>query len=204
MAISPSVVSITSSCPESTDLHRWASQYPRIHVDLGTGDGKFALHLGRQCPNTAVIGIDIALDHLHGALRRHPQNLRFAGHDVLRWPWGAIPVADEVTINFPYGSLLRGLVEGNRDLLARLDAVLGPGSRLEIRVNATAFIATGLDPASGPSAIARSLGHIADLRLETRPLCQAELRLFPSSWSKRLGYGRETTAHLIAGRRTSA
>lgn len=192
----------TVSPPASGDLLRWAAQYDSLHIDLGTGDGTFALDLARQQPASGVVGLDIMLDHLRGSRRRHPSNVRFERLDALEWlPW-AIPAADSVTINFPYASLLNGLVKGNNQLVAVLEALLGPGSRLEIRVNQTAFVATGLDQELAPQMIVETLRKLDGLRTRFRELSQAELRSFPSSWAKRLGYGREAPAFIIEAIRT--
>lgn len=192
----------TSSRPATAgdttvDLSAWAARYQHLHVDLGTGDGRFAVHLARTRPGLGVIGIDTCLDHLHGSPRRLPVNVRFAQLDA-RDVWiGEGVHATTVTVNFPYGSLLRGLVEGDPVLLERLDRILGPSGHLAIRVNERALIDTGLDPDGAERAIVRGLHLLDASRVSSRPLAQAELRAFPSTWSKRLGYGRPTAAFLI-------
>ena len=192
---------VTTSPCVLAGLRPWANGYPTLHIDLGTGDGAFATGLARRRPDVAMIAIDTCLDHLDGSARRRPANLRFVRLDARDWPMGLLPVADRVTINFPYGSLLRGLVEGDPALLARLGTLLGPGSRLDIRVNASALAATGLDPLGGPADIAAALDDIGGLRVARRELGQAELRSFPSTWAKRLGYGKPTGAWLIEAAR---
>lgn len=193
----PVTAPVTISTTVPADLRLWVTRFDRVHVDLGTGEGAYVIALARKDPGLAVIGLDTCLDHLAGSARRRPDNIRFVRLDALGWPLGLLPVADVVTINFPYGSLLRGLVEGDPELLARLNALLGPGSRLEARVNESALLATGLDPDSGPHRIAHALRRIDGLRVTCGEFSQAELRLFPTSWAKRLGYGKRTTAHLI-------
>jgi 16S rRNA (adenine(1408)-N(1))-methyltransferase len=183
--------------PVPATLPQWAAPFDRVHVDLGTGDGAYALSTARRHPTAAVIGLDTMLDHLRGARKRIPGNLRYVLADALAWPLGTLPVADLVTINFPYASLLRGLVEGDPALLERLDALLGPGSRLSIRINRSALVATGLDPANGPERIATTVRQLPDVRVATCTLDRDDLRAFPSSWAKRLGYGRETGAVLV-------
>lgn len=181
------------------NLHRFASTFERVHVDLGTGDGAFALQLARQLPTTAVIALDTNLDNLRGSRRRHPGNVRFVVADAIDWPLGTLPAAESVTINFPYGSLLRALAEGDPALLDRLDALLDskPGSRITVRVNRTAFLATGLDPEGGPGTIATTLRRIGGERVTPRGMARDELRRFPSTWAKRLGYGREACASML-------
>lgn len=193
----PVTSTVTMSSMAPTEIRLWAARFDRAYVDLGTGDGAFAIQFARRYPGLAIIGVDTCLDHIEGSVRRRPSNVRFVTLDALGWPPGLLPVADAVTVNFPYGSLLRGLVEGDPALIERLDTLLGPGSRLEVRVNPSALLATGFDAESGPPAIVRALGRIDGVRVACRDLPQAELRAFPSSWSKRLGYGKETTAHLI-------
>lgn len=180
-----------------SELRQWATRYDRLHIDLGTGDGKFAIQLARRHPSTGVIGLDSNLDHLHGSRRKHPDNVRFERLDAIEWPLESIPVADTVTINFPYGSLLRGLYDGNGQLIERLDALLGLESRLEIRANERALIDTNLDPAPARTRIIDTLEQLDGLRIDYRELRQPELRSYPSSWSKRLGYGRAAPAFLI-------
>lgn len=187
----------TTPAPVLSDLWRWTAQYDRLHVDLGTGDGRFALTLARQNPTTGVIGLDTILDHLRGSGRRYPGNVRFVQLDALDWPLGSIPTVQTITINFPYGSLLRGLTEGDKRLITRLDALLGSGSRLEIRVNETALVATGIDSTCASETVIKALGHLDGLCIESRELRQSELWSFPSTWAKRLGYGRTTLAFLI-------
>lgn len=190
-----------ASRPQHTDLDlvAWMRRHARLHLDIGTGDGKYALHVARRCPDTAVVGLDTSLDHLRGAKRRYPANLRFLQRDACRPLDGGLPVAADVTINFPYGRLLSGLVEGDTALLALLDATVG--DRLVVRVNRTAFVATGLDPERGPAAILCNLRRIGGLVVTIRELDQAELRSFPSTWAKRLGFGREAGALTLEGTR---
>ncbi len=182
-------------------IREWAARYRRRHADIGTGDGKYAIDLARRASDTAVVAIDANLDHLRGARRRDPANLRFVTANALAWPLESLPRVDAVTINFPYGSLLRGLVERDPALLERLDALLAPGGSIEARVNATALIAGGLDPSRAPAAIASALRQVAGVRVSMRPVDRDELCAFPSSWARRLGFGRDTDAWLIEGRR---
>ena len=175
-------------------IREWARRFPIRHVDLGTGDGKFAIHLARERPEVGVIALDACLDHICAPRRRWPPNLRFVVQDALAWPAEDVPRADTVSINFPYGSLLRGLVEGDEVLLCRLEPLLAPGGRLDVRVNASALEATGLDPETGRTDVARALGRIPGMRVRCQPLMPEDLRNCPSSWAKRLGYGSRQEA----------
>ncbi len=113
------------------------------------------------------------------------------------WPSEHIAPVASVSINFPYGSLLRALVDADPMLLDRLDRWLDPAGSLHIRINERALTGTGLHPHGDEDAIVRGLQRLDRLRISCRPLAQDELRAFPSTWAKRLGFGRPTRAFLI-------
>src|SRR6185437_9513160 len=50
---------------------------PDVHVDLGTGDGRFVLDAARAHPLHSVIGVDACRDNLREASRRAPENALF-------------------------------------------------------------------------------------------------------------------------------
>lgn len=201
MALPGHTSSRSAATSGATDLATWAETYQCLHVDLGTGDGRFAIHLARSRRELGVVGIDTCLDHLHGSLRRHPANVRFAALDARVADIGDGPRSTSVSVNFPYGSLLRGLVEADPALLERLDHLIGPHGQVEIRVNERALTGTGLDPDGTRYAIVDGLRRLSGLTVSTRSLEQADLRAFPSTWSKRLGFGRPTAAFLIEATR---
>ncbi len=179
---------------DDDEIRAWAGRFGERHVDLGTGDGKFALHLARERPEVGVIALDTCLDHVCAPRKRWPTNLRFVADDALAWPAEDVPPATSVSINFPYGSLLRGLVEGDEALLSRLERLLAPGGRLDVRLNASALEGTGLDPDTAWEDVARVLRRLSGTRVTGGPLGQEDMRRFPSSWAKRLGYGRRREA----------
>jgi len=186
------------------DITTWASRFEHLHIDLGTGDGRYAVHLARGRPELGVVGIDTCLDHLHGSPRRLPANVRFLQTDaraIAIEAAMATMATSSVSINFPYGSLLRGLVDAEPALLDRLEELLGPRGHLRIRVNKRALTGTGLDPEGAGYAIIQGLHRLHALRVSSRPIGPAELRAFPSSWAKRIGFGRPAAALLIEASR---
>jgi hypothetical protein len=95
-------------------------------------------------------------------------------------------------------------VEGDDRLVERLDAWTRPGGRIAVRVNASALAAVGYVPEIAPAGIAGALLRVPGLVCRVDGLGRDELREFPSQWSKRLGYGRPTSAWIIAGTRRAA
>lgn len=173
------------------DLTDWLAGFETLHLDLGTGDGAYALRLARERPDVAVLGIDTCLDHLTKPARRGLPNLRFLACDATSGPAWLRGRADAISINFPYGALLHALV-GGEGAAEAIFALARPGARIEIRVNASAGVAHGLPFETVREGLARTLGNVTPRGASVRVVPSATLRSFPSTWAKRIAYGRPT------------
>lgn len=175
----------------------------QVVIDIGTGDGHFVYQSARQQPDKFFIGIDAnasALAKVSEQIHRKPAkggaaNALFLQAAVEELPAELAGVASAVQVQFPWGSLLRGVINGDPCVLANLRRLCAPG--------ATLTILTALDPQRDQSELAR-LGieppTAAYLRCELLPQYQAAgftpLTCGPlapavwpqlaSSWAKRL------------------
>lgn len=195
-----------SSVLSATDagLRAWSANYRDLHIDIGTGDGRFPLHLARREPERGVIGLDTCLDHLAVHPRRTPENLRFICADERAIPPELDGRATSLTINFPYSSLLKGLLTADDALLANLAATLAPGGDVAIRINARALAETGMTLDEAGRQVERAC-RVAGLgRITTTALEGEALRRFPSTWAKRIGFGRQPRAVQISARSSSS
>lgn len=178
-------------------LRDWLHQFPQRHADLGTGDGHHALYLARTQPRLGVLAVDSCLDHIRGAARNRPANLRFVTADACTWDHATLPPVGSVSINFPYGSLLRGLVSQDERLQTAIARLLADGGTLEVRINASALSDLGLPFAQAETAVRGFAQALPGARLRTSPLTRDDLRAFPSTWARRLGYGRHTEGFVM-------
>ncbi len=97
--------------------------------------------------------------------------------------------ADLVTVRFPWGSLLRGLVGLDPRASAGLASFLAPGASLE------AFVSVqerdGLDDVrarlADPSALTDTWSGLGSSLVDAGPVDRAELVAIGSTWAKRLG-----------------
>ncbi len=100
-------------------LQELAKNYKYTHIDLGTGDGLFAWRLAKQKPDTFVIGIDASRESLReGSSRaiKKPSrggtpNAIFICMNILEMPVEMVDIADSISINYPWGSLLQAVTE---------------------------------------------------------------------------------------------
>jgi hypothetical protein len=173
---------------------------PDVLIDLGTGDGRFVLHTARAHPARYVIGIDACRDNLYEASRRAPANALFLIANICSLPEELAGLASAITINFPWGTLLTGLLEEGSPLLTSLARLARPGATLEIRLNGGALIEAGYSLEAGGDQV-RRLARQAGFRVAApQPLAAGDLRAYPTTWAKRLAFGRDPRALYLAGR----
>jgi 16S rRNA (adenine(1408)-N(1))-methyltransferase len=165
-----------------------------VIVDLGTGDGRAVLARARSEPRALVLGIDASAAAMAEASRRvsrgGPTNALFFAEGAERLADSPLAGrADLLTITFPWGSLLRGLVGLEPAALAGAAALLRPGGRLEVLASVVpSDRVSGLDCLDDGAATAiRAAWHAAGLELTAmRPSTPAEIVASGSSWAGRL------------------
>ena len=190
-----------SAAIDRAALTALAVDYGQILIDIGTGDGLFARHVARTCPDWFVVGIDACRENLRETSRVAPPNAVFIIANALALPPDLAGLAATVTINFPWGSLLEGLLSGCPALLAGLRGVMLPGVGLEIKLNASAAAEAGWSLETAGARVREILmGH--EFSVGPPIIMDANaLRACPSSWARRLARGREPKAiRLLATR----
>ena len=163
-------------------------------IDVGAGDGGYALHRAKTEPSTFAIALDASPDALSDgawrAKRARAANVAFLVEAVEYVPMELSGQADEVTVHYPWGSLLHGLVAADERVLSPLAKLLKPDGELRALVSATSRDGyADLTPAD-LSALA---GPYAEHGLEltaVRLASPADIVVARSSWAKRLGRGR--------------
>jgi 16S rRNA (adenine(1408)-N(1))-methyltransferase len=153
----------------------------------------------RADPNALVVGIDAVPSAMGDASRRAARsaargglpNAMFVVAAAERPPAELVGVADEVTIHYPWGSLLRGALAIDEAAAAGIAALLTPRGRVTAYVSVTERDGTGLaplGPEAEPALAVRWACH--GLALDGfRPATTAEIRGTASSWARRLADG---------------
>ncbi len=159
----------------------------------------------RAEPDAFVIGIDATAAAMADTSRRAARseqrggvsNALFVVAAAERPPTELLGIADELTINFPWGSLLRGALALDDAAALGIAALLKPGTRLSALVSITPRDGLGLAPMDEPGAADELAGRWAQhgLRLDTVcPATEADVAATRSSWARRLAAGRERPA----------
>jgi 16S rRNA (adenine(1408)-N(1))-methyltransferase len=178
--------------------------YAHVLIDLGTGDGRFVRAIAASCPTTFAIGIDACRENLRERSRNAPPNALYVIANALTLPHEVDGLATHLTINFPWGSLLAGLLDGDSALVEHLATLARPGALLEMRLNAGALADAGWPLEDGGQRVRQVLQAEG---FSVRPpviLGSRELRACPTTWARRLAFGRDPRALYLQGHQANA
>jgi 16S rRNA (adenine(1408)-N(1))-methyltransferase len=177
-------------------------------VDLGTGDGRFVVAAAAACPDRLMIGVDAdaaSMAEASGrAARRGPSNALFVVAAAESLPAELNGIAAALTVYFPWGSLLRGLLGADPAILTGIARLTRPGADITLLLSVTERDhVAGMDTFDG-SAIDQLACRYAAYGLvltEGRPATAADVAATHSTWAKRLGAGVRRPAWLLRFRR---
>jgi 16S rRNA (adenine(1408)-N(1))-methyltransferase len=172
--------------------------YQDILIDIGTGDGRYVQTVARECPSCFAIGIDACRENLRGISRNAPDNALYIIANALTLPGELRGLATRMTINFPWGSLLAALLAGDPAFLNGLIAITRPSATLEIRLNRGALAEAGYAPEAGVSRITQVLREWGFINRQSMMLDTDALRRYPTTWARRLAYGRDPCGWSLA------
>lgn len=199
---------------EAEDLSFVLPSYKKVVVDVGTGNGKFVYDLAVSDPDTLYLGIEPAADNLQEYAKKAMKNLNRKGRSNLLYLISSVEaldpvlagIADEVTVNFPWGSLLEGVVKGEGLCLSKLRMLAREDGRLRFTFSYSSLhepgeIARRGLPVLDEDYIAGALKEryaAAGLLLEGfRVLDEKELRSFGTFWAKRLFLGKSRDVYAL-------
>lgn len=191
------------------------SAHARCLVDVGTGDGRFVYRYAALHPEALCVGVDPVADAMQEVSAKAAKkpargglpNVLFLMDAAETLPGELAGMADLVTINYPWGSLLRALTTPDPAIVKHLTALGRPGSEMVILFNASIFDDPAycerlgvipVDPvrawgelAEGYAQAGLEIGEVAEL---TGPVDHR------TSWGQRLVLGSARKTLRLAGR----
>ena len=174
--------------------------YSEVWIDLGTGDGRYVEQLAKKNPDLFLIGIDACRENLSRVSGRAPSNALFLIANAEALPSDLFGFAGRITVNFPWGSLLEGLLQKDSLVASNLRMIAGERANLEIRLNDTALCLAGLIPETGQARVVEVLERSGFELKALQRLDGAALRAFPSSWARRVASGGKALSLSLAAR----
>jgi 16S rRNA (adenine(1408)-N(1))-methyltransferase len=170
------------------------ANYNHILLDLGTGDGRFVRCMAEGHEEKFFIGMDACRENLRANSRTKLPNALFVIASAQALPQELNGLVSHVNINFPWGSLLESLLNNEDSLMSGLLSITGPCAGIDIHLNAEALVTAGWALESGANQIECVLNQVG-WRTRSRGWMDAHsLRTFPTTWAKRLAFGRDPRA----------
>ncbi len=167
-------------------------------VDLGTGDGRAVLAAAAQDPQALALGIDANAASMAESSRRAARSAVKGGLPNALFIASAVEALSEplaqaahlVTITFPWGSLLRGVLGLDVDAASAIARLPRPGGRIVALLSVTDRDRTrglpALDAATIGEVEQRHAAHGLEV-VSARLATMDEVRATRSSWAGRLG-----------------
>lgn len=182
-----------------TGLAERLTNHNRVMLDLGTGDGRYVQYLAGNFPDAFVIGVDACRENLHEHSRTKLPNALFVIANAQELPHELNGLVSHITINFPWGSLLKSLLDGEPKFMRGLEDASCTRASLTVRLNGGALVEQGWSLEAGAEQIYDNLIQ-ASWHLKSPMFMEAEaLRGFPTTWAKRLAFGRDPRAIQLSG-----
>ncbi len=173
--------------------------YHRITLDLGTGDGRYVRTLADKHPDWFMIGVDSCRENLREYSRTKLQNMLFVIASAQDLPTELDGLISHITINFPWGSLLESLLMDDSNLLRRLEFISRSATSIDLHLNGGAMAEAGTDLETGAEQVYNNLIR-SRWQIERPTIMNANaLRSFPTTWAKRLAFGRDPRAISMSG-----
>jgi 16S rRNA (adenine(1408)-N(1))-methyltransferase len=113
---------------EAKEVFKSIEDFEKVVIDLGTGDGRFVYKNALVNPQTFYIGIDPSESQLkisaRDVQRKKLSNILLVVGSIEHLPEELKNIADEIYVNFPWGSLLETFVKPNTENLINLAKIL--------------------------------------------------------------------------------
>jgi 16S rRNA (adenine(1408)-N(1))-methyltransferase len=173
------------------------ARHERVTIDAGTGDGRAVLAAATREPATLVLGLDANAASMAESSRRAARPARKGGLPNAGFvvaaaeapPDELLGVASLITVHFPWGSLLRGVIGRDDRVAAGLASLVGPAGALDILVaplerDGLEGVPTSANAlAAGTADAFAEHGFVVERASELTP---AEIRATGSTWARRL------------------
>ena len=191
----------TSQHLDLNGLNRQLASYTQTLIDLGTGDGRFVRCLAEKYAENFFIGIDACRENLRANSQRKLPNALFVIASAQSLPQELNGLASHININFPWGSLIDSLLNNDPCLINGLLSITRSYAGMDIYLNAEALVTAGWTLESGADQIETVLNGVGWKTKSRLWMDACHLRSIPSTWAKRLAFGRDPRSIQLCLRR---
>lgn len=199
------------------DVVEMAKKFEAVHIDLGTGDGRYVYELALKNPEVLCIGIDPVKSQMREysvrCVRKKLNNVLFLVSSIENLPDDFCGLADRITIILPWGSLLGQVLNPTKETVRKLENLLKTGGELEIvlgysiELEPSETVRLGLPELSEEIVRNVVIPRFEELSEgikinEIRSFSKEKLAEIGSNWAKRLTFGKYRQIFLLKFQRT--
>ena len=198
------------------DPAKLIENFERIEVDIGTGDGRFVYVQARKNSDIFFIGIDPVAENMFEYSSKSAKKPSKGGLSNVLYVVAAVEdmpnelsnVADKIYVTLPWGSLLEGVIKGNQHILENLANIAKRQAEFEFCFTYDVFHeAAEITKRELPNitmeyikdCLARNYAVFGFKIEKINMLTEKELRLYQTTWAKRLGFGRMREVFVVKG-----
>jgi len=188
--------------------------YSKVIIDLGTGNGKFVYEEAIKNQDIFYIGIDPIGDNIIEYYKKKKKKFKSYNLKNLIFVISAIQdidedlfnIADEIYINFPWGSLLEGVVKGDSELLKNIYSLAKAGRNIHLTFTYSSIYEVGeIERRDLPALSLEYIDTILRDKFMTSGinvidygyLEESKLKSFGTLWSKRIYLSKDRQVYHI-------
>lgn len=188
-----------------SELDARMAAYAGVTVDLGTGDGAWAYRYAHANADRFVVAIDPVRENLREYSARAARKAERGGLSNVLYVVASAEqitadlraIADEMYITLPWGSLMRGLILADPQVLDGIAAIARPNAAVRIVLNTRIFEdpipleardLPDLTPAYIHDRLASAYARHGIVITEARLMSGDEVATLSTTWAKRLSH----------------
>ena len=194
-----------------------AAKFSRVVIDVGTGDGKNVYKNGKLDPDALYVGLDAAAQNMIDTAKKlvkKPEkgglpNVLLVVGTAENPPAELYGKADELTVLFPWGTLLQGVACAQEEMLSKLRALCKDGADFTfVTTYSPSFEAAEIEKRGLPPLSIEFLEGDYKDSIAPMGFLVEEVALhdnsyaanFESAWAKRLAHGRRRDFYRVTGK----
>ncbi|MBR3438875.1 MAG: 16S rRNA (adenine(1408)-N(1))-methyltransferase NpmA [Clostridia bacterium] len=206
----------TAKTIQKQELDEITAKFGKICIDIGTGDGRNIYRKAKNDRETFYIGLDPVKDNMEEIAVKIAKKPEKGGLDnallvvstAENLPDELCGIADRVTVLFPWGVLLEGIVKPEEEFINAVKKAAKSGAEFEFITTYSANCEENMMEIRGMPELSldyfngeykEKLRQFGLTVLNTELLDNEFVKGFDSKWARRLAFGRKRDFYRITG-----
>ena len=198
------------------ELLSTTSFYSSVSIDIGTGDGKRLYRVAQKNPDIFFIGIDPMKDNMAEISKKANRKPNKGGINNLLLVIGSVEhlpeelnqMADDITVYFPWGSLLECIVKPIEESMSNIAKIAKDAATFTfVTTYSSSYEGNEIDKRQLPEisksyfegVYAKLMAKLGLVVEEVTEMTSDDAKAIGTQWAKRLSSGRSRSYYQISG-----